>query len=206
MRASTKELRFGLAHNYAESGLGPPSLLNSRSTVPYPITAELGFTDFPNRSPLIWESHCGTETSGSWICLAKDVGEDVGVEGPLEDEELEEEDGHRLDDVIELKDGVRELDKEGEPIELAGLAERCARLSFRGVCLGRRATLWRAGPSPCTRGTMEISGENGLGDRKGCRRASGAGTVGRRSRERDVVKGEARGRMKAGWGAEGVVV
>ena len=69
-----------------------------------------------------------------------DTGEQRGVEGPL-DELLEEEEGRLLDDVSELKDGVREFDGEGGSADVAGLLERCARLSFLGVCVDGRGTI-----------------------------------------------------------------
>lgn len=65
--------------------------------------------------PFIWRVSCGSETYGNDVCLERDAGEQLGVEGRL-DELLEED----VDDAIELKDGVREFDGESDCADSVG--------------------------------------------------------------------------------------
>lgn len=169
----------------------------------YPTTAETGSIKSSKRPPSFWGSHPDSETYGSCKRLAEEVGEDEGVEGPLE--QLKDDDERLFDDAIEVKDGMREVGGERDPADVSGFPEWYAKFPFLGMRLGRRASFRRLGPVAAG-GTKDVNGEKGLGDRNGCRWVEGAETVGRGATVFDVTEREMDDRMKAGWGAGGGTV
>ena len=72
-----------------------------------------------------------------------------------------------MGEATEVNEEVREFDGVEDPIDVAGLPARCARLPFVGVRLGRRAAFWRVGVLFRTGCAKDVGGEHGLGDRKG---------------------------------------
>jgi len=95
--------------------------------------------------------------------FSRNVGEQGGVGGPL-DEELEDDDERLLNKPIEPREDLREVDGEGDLVDVAGLLARCARPGMR---FGRRATFRRVGVVLCIEDIIDVYGENGLEDRKG---------------------------------------